>query len=90
MEPPRGLEKDKGPHKKEGKKKKQSQPLAPPPPKLWKFDVLTSCKSSHNSPNAHYYYYTVYETSDSMPAGKRPKKTPYVPTDCASRGRSHY
>ncbi len=33
---------------------------------------------------AHYYYYYVYETSDSMPTGRRPKKTPYIPTDYAS------
>jgi hypothetical protein len=46
------LEKDKGPHKKEA-----IPTLSTPSPKLWKFDVLTSCKSSHKSPNAHYYYY---------------------------------
>jgi len=57
MEAPGGLEKDKGPHKKEGKKKKTIPTLSAPFPKLWKFDVLTSWKSSHNSPNAHYYYY---------------------------------
>ncbi len=38
---------------------------------------------------AHYYYYYVYKTSDSMPAGRRLKKTPYVPTDYASWGPSH-
>jgi hypothetical protein len=38
---------------------------------------------------AHYYYYYVYETNDSMPARRWPKKTPYVPTDCASQGPSH-
>jgi hypothetical protein len=88
MEALGGLEKDKGPHKKE-EKKEAIPALNTPSPKLWKFDILTSCNSSHNSPNAHYYYYYVYKTSDNMPAGRRPKKTPYVLTDCASRGSSH-
>jgi len=64
MEAPREGEKEKGPHKKEKIKNKKIPALSTPFPKLLKFDVLTSCKSSHNSPNAHYYYY--YETNDSM------------------------
>jgi hypothetical protein len=45
MEAPGGLEKDKGPHKK-GKKRKAIPALIAPSPKLWKFDILTSCNQA--------------------------------------------